>query len=57
MEVWVDGAKKSETYHVFANQGFSDVSLSLAAGTHTISFFSGTYDGGVVKKTITVKVP
>jgi hypothetical protein len=57
MEVWVDGAKKSETYHVFANQGFSDVSLSLAAGTHTVSFFSGTYDGGVVKKTITVKVP
>jgi hypothetical protein len=57
MEVWVDGAKKSETYHVLANQGFSDVSLSLAAGTHTVSFFAGTYDGGVVKKTITVKVP
>ena len=57
LEVWVDGAKKSETYHVLANQGFSDVSLSLAAGTHTVSFFAGTYDGGVVKKTITVKVP
>jgi hypothetical protein len=57
MEVWVDGVKKSETYHVFANQGFSDVSLALPAGTHTVSFFSGTYDGGVTKKTITVTVP
>jgi hypothetical protein len=57
MEVWVDGVKKSETYHVFANQGFSDVSLALSAGTHTVSFFSGTYDGGVTKKTITVSVP
>jgi hypothetical protein len=57
MEVWVDGVKKSETYHVFANQGFSDVSLPLSAGTHTVSFFSGTYDGGVIKKTITVSVP
>jgi FG-GAP-like repeat len=57
MEVWVDGAKKSETYHVAANQGFSDVSLPLAAGKHTVSFFSGTYDGGVTKKTITVTVP
>jgi hypothetical protein len=57
MEIWVDGAKKSETYHVFANQGFSDVSLSLAAGKHTVSFFSGGFDGSVVKKTMTVTVP
>lgn len=57
MEVWVDGVKKSETYHVFANQGFSDVSLSLSAGSHQVAFFSGTYDGGVTKKTMTVTVP
>jgi hypothetical protein len=57
MEVWVDGAKKSETYHVFANQGFADVSLALPAGTHTVSFFSGAFDGSVVKKSITLKVP
>jgi hypothetical protein len=57
MEVWVDGAKKSETYHVVANQGFSDVSLALSAGTHTVSFFSGGFDGSLVKKSITVKVP
>ena len=57
MEVWVDGVKKSETYHVFASQGFSDVSLALAAGTHHVSFFSGGFDGSVVKKSMTVQVP
>ena len=57
MEVWVDGAKKSETYHVVANQGFSDVSLALAKGKHTVSFFSGGFDGSVVKKTVTVQIP
>jgi hypothetical protein len=57
MEVWVDGVKKSETYHVVANQGFSDVSLGLAPGTHHVTFFSGGFDGSVVNKTMTVKVP
>jgi hypothetical protein len=57
MEVWVDGVKKSETYHVFANQGFSDVSLALSAGTHRVSFFSGGFDGTVTKKTVSVNVP
>ena len=45
MEVWVDGAKRSETYEVFADQGFSSVSLSLTAGKHVISLFSGGFDG------------
>ena len=57
MEVWVDGVKKSETYHVFGYYGYSDVSLSLSAGKHTVSFFSGTFDGDTTKKTITVTVP
>ena len=57
MEVWVDGVKKSETYHVIANQGFSDASLSPASGTHRVTFFSGGFDGSVVNKTMTVKVP
>lgn len=57
MEVWVDGVKKSETYHVFGNNGYADVSLSLAVGKHTISFFSGTFDGDTTKKTMTVTVP
>lgn len=57
MEVWVDGKKKSETYHTIGTQAFSDVSLSIPAGTHKVSFFSGAYDGTVVKKSITLKVP
>ena len=57
MEVWVDGVKKSETFHVFGNYGYSDVSLTLAAGKHTIGFFSGTFDGDTTKKTIAVTVP
>ncbi|HZD76180.1 MAG TPA: VCBS repeat-containing protein [Acidobacteriaceae bacterium] len=57
MEVWVDGVKKSETYHVVGNQGFADVSLALSAGTHQVSFFSGGFDGSVQKKTVTLKVP
>jgi hypothetical protein len=57
MEVWVDGVKKSETFHVVANQGFSDVSLGLAPGTHRVTFFSGGFDGSVMNKTMTVKVP
>lgn len=57
LEVWVDGVKKSETYHVFGNQGFSDVGLSVPAGTHKVSFFSVGFDASVVKKSITLKVP
>jgi hypothetical protein len=57
MEVWVDGVKKSETFHVFGNTGYADVSLSLAVGKHTISFFSGTFDGDTTKKTMAVAVP
>jgi hypothetical protein len=57
MEVWVDGVKKSETYHTIGNQAFADVSLAIPAGTHRISFFSGGYDGSVVKKSVTLTVP
>jgi hypothetical protein len=57
MEVWVDGVKKSETYHTIGNQAFADVSLSIPAGTHKVSFFSGAFDGTVVKKSVTVTVP
>jgi hypothetical protein len=57
MEVWVDGVKKSETYHTIGNQAFADVSLAIPAGTHRVSFFSGGYDGSVVKKSVTLTVP
>ena len=49
-------AKRSETYEVFADQGFSSVSLSLTAGKHAISLFSGGFDGSVQKKSYNTTV-
>jgi len=56
MEVWVDGTKRSETYEVFANQGFANLSLPLAAGTHSVALFAGGFDGTVQKRTYSIKV-
>ena len=57
MEVWVDGAKKSESYHVFGQQGFSDVSLTLSAGTHKIDLLAVALDGTLeVKKSYSLTV-
>jgi len=49
MEVWIDGAKRSETYNTVGQQAFANPSLSLSAGTHKVSLFSGAYDGSVQK--------
>jgi hypothetical protein len=47
MEMWIDGAKVSETYEVFANEGFANVKLNLKPGPHKIGLFSGGFDGTV----------
>ena len=47
MEVWIDGKKLSETYEVFADEGFSNVKLTLVPGSHKVSLFSGGFDGTV----------
>jgi FG-GAP-like repeat len=44
MEVWVDGVKKSETYHVVATQGFDRVTLAIPAGKHTIGIYAVAMD-------------
>jgi hypothetical protein len=57
MEVWVDGVKKSESYHVFGQQGFSDVSLTLSSGTHKIDLLAVAVDGKLeVKKSYSLMV-
>jgi hypothetical protein len=56
MEVWVDGKKLSETYNSVGEQAFANPSLSLAAGKHTVSLFSGAYDGSVQKTTYNLTV-
>jgi hypothetical protein len=47
MEVWIDGKKRSEKYEVFANEGFSNVKLTLALGSHHVGLFAGGFDGTV----------
>ncbi len=57
-EVWIDGAKKSEQYEVFATEGFHRVNLSLAAGTHSVALFAVANDGKMLlhkSYSITVK--
>ena len=40
MEIWVDGAKRSETHHVFGTQAYADVTLAVSAGTHKIDLYA-----------------
>jgi hypothetical protein len=57
MEVWVDGVKRSETYHVFGQQGFSDVSVTLSSGTHKVDLLAVAVDGKLeVKKSYSLLV-
>ena len=57
LEVWVDGVKKSETYHVFGQQGFSDVSVTLSSGTHKIDLLAVAVDGKLeLKKSYSLTV-
>lgn len=56
LEIWVDGAKKSETYNSVGEQAFVRTSLSLSSGKHTVSLFSGGYDGTIQKKSYSLTV-
>ena len=56
MEVWIDGKKRSETYEVFANEGFANVKLTLAPGTHRVGLFSGGFDGTVQHTSYNINV-
>lgn len=56
MEVFVDGVKRSETYRVFANEGFADLTLALTPGGHRIGLYSGGFDGRVVRTTFNIQV-
>ena len=56
IEIWVDGAKKSETYNGFTNEAWSDVSIPLANGTHTATVIAAGYDNRLIKKNVTFTV-
>jgi hypothetical protein len=44
MEIWVDGVKRNQSYHVFGTQGYDRVTLSLPAGKHKIGIFAVDMD-------------
>ncbi|WP_109488417.1 hypothetical protein [Occallatibacter savannae] len=44
LEIWVDGVKKRETYHVFGTQGYDHATLSLSAGKHTVAVYAVAMD-------------
>lgn len=55
--VWVDGKKQYEQLtHAFSHYSFLDESLSLAAGTHTVTIFGTGWDNTLQKKTFTLTV-
>jgi hypothetical protein len=56
MEIWIDGKKLSETYEVFANEGFADVKLRLKPGSHNVGLYSGGFDGTVQHTSYSITV-
>jgi hypothetical protein len=51
MEVWVDGAKRSETHHVFGTGGYADLTLNVSAGTHQIGLYAVGYSHSMLYHT------
>lgn len=55
--VWVDGKKLGEQLtHAFSHYSFLDQSVSLAAGSHTVTVFGTAADGTLQQKTFTLAV-
>jgi hypothetical protein len=58
LEIWVDGVKKRETYHVFGTQGYDHATLTLPAGKHTVGVYAVAMDESMKLHTsFTVTVP
>jgi hypothetical protein len=56
IEVWVDGAKRSETYNNFGLEAWSDVNIPLTVGSHTATVIAANYDNRLIKKSVTFTV-
>ncbi len=44
MEIWIDGIKKNEAYHVFGTQAYDRATLALTAGTHKVDIYAVAFD-------------
>jgi hypothetical protein len=56
LEIWVNGAKKSETYSTYATEAFVDTNLALANGTYTATVIAAGYDNRLIKKNVSFSV-
>jgi FG-GAP-like repeat len=56
LEIWVNGAKKSETYNTYATEAFVDTNLVLANGTYTATLIAAGYDNRLIKKNVSFSV-
>lgn len=56
LEIWVNGAKKSETFNVYATEAFVDTNLALANGTYTATVIAAGYDNRLIKKNVSFSV-
>ena len=56
LEIWVNGAKKSETYNTYATEAFVDTNLALANGTYTATLIAAGYDNRLIKKNVSFSV-
>ncbi|MGC2496953.1 MAG: FG-GAP-like repeat-containing protein [Acidobacteriaceae bacterium] len=56
IEVWVDGKKIGEQYHVWENQGWLNLTSSLSNGKHTVTLYAANIDNTLEKITRTFEV-
>lgn len=55
--VWVDGRKVAEQLtHAFSNYSFLDASVTLAAGSHSVTVFGTGWDNTLQQKSFTLTV-
>jgi hypothetical protein len=58
LEVWVDGVKKYEQLakHDFSHYAFMDTTMTLPAGTHSVTIYATGYDNLLQRKSYTITV-
>jgi hypothetical protein len=56
LEVWIDGHKAAEQYHVWDVKGWLRTSAALADGSHNITVYAVDPDGRLIKSSFTVDV-
>jgi hypothetical protein len=56
IELWIDGKKATEQFHVWDTRAWFRYSQSLAAGTHRATFFAANPDNSLLKTSMTFSV-